>query len=59
MKPKIKKNIELRIGNLLKFENELEAAKNMDIELEEYKKICASITEKLMEEIKKLVDPIK
>jgi 1-acyl-sn-glycerol-3-phosphate acyltransferase len=58
-KPKIKKNIELRIGNLLKFENELEAAKNMDIELEEYKKICASITEKLMEEIKKLVDPIK
>lgn len=53
-KPKIRKNIRLNIGKPLFFKEELEVSKGMNKESEEYKDICIKITEKVMEEIKKL-----
>lgn len=53
-KPKIKKEIELTIGKPLMFEDCFERAKQIDIDSEEYKNICAEITLKVMEEIKLL-----
>jgi 1-acyl-sn-glycerol-3-phosphate acyltransferase len=54
-KPKIRRNVELRIGEPLLFSEYLDAAKGLEIDSEEYKNICKIITDKLMEEIKKLV----
>ncbi|MFA5087205.1 MAG: lysophospholipid acyltransferase family protein [Candidatus Paceibacterota bacterium] len=54
-KPKIKKNIELRIGKPLSFVEYFQKAKQINVDSEEYKNFCAEITGKLMEEIKKLV----
>jgi 1-acyl-sn-glycerol-3-phosphate acyltransferase len=54
-KLRIRREIVLNIGKPLSFEKELEEAKNLSSESEEYKMICISITEKVMEEIKKLV----
>ncbi|MDD5569057.1 MAG: lysophospholipid acyltransferase family protein [Candidatus Pacebacteria bacterium] len=53
-KPKIEKNVRLNIGNPLFFEREFEQGKNLEADSEEYKSLCADITEKLMDEIKKL-----
>ena len=54
-KPKIRRNVELRIGEPLLFSEYRDAAKGLEIDSEEYKNICKIITDKLMEEIKKLV----
>lgn len=54
-KPKIKKEIELIIGKSLTFENYFQRAKQIEIDSEEYKNICAEITMRVMEEIKKLI----
>lgn len=54
-KLKIKRAIVLNIGKPLYFKEELDRSKNISIESEEYKDICISITNKVMEEIKKLV----
>jgi len=53
-KPKVKKNIRLNIGQPLFFKEEFEAAKEMNRNSKEYENICIKITEKVMEEIKKL-----
>lgn len=52
---KIKKNVELFIGQPLSFEEDFERAKKTDKESDEYKDICASITEQVMQKIKKLI----
>lgn len=54
-KPKIKKIVRLNIGKPMFFKEELEKAKNVSSSSEEYENICIEITEKIMEEIKKLV----
>jgi 1-acyl-sn-glycerol-3-phosphate acyltransferase len=54
-KPKIKKNIRLNIGKPLFFEEEFEKAKGLVRNSKEYEEICINITNKVMEEIKKLV----
>jgi len=54
-KLKIKRNIEMRIGEPLYFKEEFEKAKSIDKDSEEYKNICIKITDKVMEEISKLV----
>jgi 1-acyl-sn-glycerol-3-phosphate acyltransferase len=53
-KPKIKKNIRLNIGKPLFFKEEFEVTRGMDRDSREYGDICIKITEKVMEEIKKL-----
>jgi 1-acyl-sn-glycerol-3-phosphate acyltransferase len=55
-KPKIKRNVELKIGKPLFFGELLEKAGGLSIDSEEYKSICVIITDKVMEEIKKLVN---
>lgn len=53
--PKIKRMTEINIGKPLYFKVELEKAKNLDCNSEEYKSILQEITQKTMEEIKKLI----
>jgi 1-acyl-sn-glycerol-3-phosphate acyltransferase len=53
-KPKVKKNIRLNIGQPLFFKEELELVKGMSRDSKEYEDVCIKITEKVMEEIKKL-----
>jgi len=53
-KPRVKKNIRLNIGQPIFFKEEFEAAKEMNRNSKEYEDICIKITEKVMEEIKKL-----
>lgn len=52
--PKIKRIIEIRVGEPLYFKEELEKAKNLDCNSEEYKNLCQKITNRVMEEIKNL-----
>jgi 1-acyl-sn-glycerol-3-phosphate acyltransferase len=54
-KVKIKRMIKLNIGQPIFFKDALEKSKNLDVESEEYKNICIDVTDKVMEEIKKLV----
>jgi len=54
--PKIKKIIEINIGKPLYFKEEFEKAKNLDCNSVEYKNLLQRITDKVMEEIKKLVE---
>ena len=54
-KPKVKKNIKLNIGKPLFFKEEFEKAKGLSRDSKEYEGICIAITNKVMEEIKKLV----
>ncbi|MDD5696458.1 MAG: lysophospholipid acyltransferase family protein [Candidatus Pacebacteria bacterium] len=54
-KIKIKKMIKLNVGKPVFFKDALEKAKGLDPESEGYKNICIDITDKVMEEIKKLV----
>jgi len=54
--PRIKKIIEINIGKPLYFKEEFERAKNLDCNSEEYKNLLQKITDKVMEEIKKLVE---
>jgi 1-acyl-sn-glycerol-3-phosphate acyltransferase len=54
-KPKVKKNVRLNIGQPLFFKEDLEKAKGLARDSKEYEEICIDITNKVMEEIKKLV----
>jgi len=54
--PKIKKIIEINIGKPLYFKEEFEKAKNLDCNSVEYKNLLQRSTDKVMEEIKKLVE---
>ena len=51
----LKRMIRLKIGQPIFFKEEFEKAKNMSVESEEYKELCISITNRIMEDIKKLV----
>ncbi|MFA5431272.1 MAG: lysophospholipid acyltransferase family protein [Candidatus Paceibacterota bacterium] len=53
-KPKVKKSIRLNIGKPLFFKEEFERAIGLVRDSKEYEEICIKITEKVMEEIKKL-----
>jgi len=53
-KPKIEKNIRLNIGKPLFFKEEFENSKGLSRDSKEYEDVCIKITEKVMEEIKKL-----
>jgi len=54
--PKIKREVKINIGNPLFFEEELKKAENLSEESIEYQEILGKITQKVMEEIKKLVE---
>ena len=56
--PKIKRIIKINVGKPLQFQEEFEMAKNLDPQSKEYKEICQKITNKVMEEIKKLFEKI-
>jgi 1-acyl-sn-glycerol-3-phosphate acyltransferase len=53
-KPKIKRSVQLTIGKPLFFDEYFKKAKDLSVDSEEYKNICSVITDKVMEEIKKL-----
>jgi len=53
-KLKIKRNITMNIGKPMFFAEELEKAKGLDVDSDEYKEICIQITDRLMESIKQL-----
>ncbi|MDD3170237.1 MAG: lysophospholipid acyltransferase family protein [Candidatus Paceibacterota bacterium] len=54
-KVKIKRVVKLNAGKPIFFKEALEKAKNLNEDSEEYKNLCMDITDKIMEEIKKLV----
>lgn len=56
--PKIKRTVKINIGRPLYFKEELMMAKNFNCESEEYKELLQKITDKVMEEIKKLVEEL-
>jgi 1-acyl-sn-glycerol-3-phosphate acyltransferase len=56
--PKFKKIVKINIGRPLEFKEELEIAKNLNSNSNEYKEICQKITKKVMEEIKNLFEKI-
>jgi 1-acyl-sn-glycerol-3-phosphate acyltransferase len=56
--PKFKKIVKINIGKPLEFKEELELAKNLNSNSNEYKEICQKITKKVMEEIKNLFEKI-
>jgi 1-acyl-sn-glycerol-3-phosphate acyltransferase len=53
--PKFKKIVEIKVGKPLFFKEEIEKAKNLDCNSEEYKEICRKITQKLRKEIERLL----
>ena len=53
--PKLKREIKINIGKPLHFKEELEMAKNLDCNSEEYRSICQKITDRVMEEIKNVI----
>ena len=54
-KIKIKRAIKLNVGKPLFFKEALEKSRNLNSESAEYKNICIDVTDRVMEEIKKLV----
>jgi len=56
--PRFKKIVKINIGKPLEFKQELEIAHNLNSQSPEYKEICQRITQKVMEEIKKLFEKI-
>jgi len=55
-KLKIKRIVKINVGRPLFFEKEFKEAQNLDENLPEYSQILQKITDKIMEEIKKLYD---
>ena len=53
-KLKVEKRIEINIGKPLYFSEEIEKSKKLDKHSEEYKQLMHSVTEKIMQKIKKL-----
>jgi 1-acyl-sn-glycerol-3-phosphate acyltransferase len=56
--PKFKKNIKINVGNPLEFKEELKKIENSNLNSQEYNLICEKITQRVMEEIKKLFEQI-
>jgi 1-acyl-sn-glycerol-3-phosphate acyltransferase len=56
--PKLKKIVKINVGKPLEFKEELEISKNLNCQSSEYKEICQRITQKVMEEIKKLFEKL-
>lgn len=56
--PKIKREVKINIGKPLFFEEELEKAKNLSEDSIEYQEILEKITQKVMDDIKNLVENI-
>lgn len=57
--PKLKRIVKINIGKLLEFKEELKKAENIPEGSPEYKDLLKEITEKIMAEIKKLVEEIQ
>lgn len=56
--PKFRKIVQVNIGEILEFKEELEMARNLDCQSEEYKQISIQIAQRVMERIKKLYESI-
>jgi 1-acyl-sn-glycerol-3-phosphate acyltransferase len=54
--PKFKKIVKINIGRPLEFKQELEIGKNLNYQSAKYQEICKKITQKVMEEIKRLFE---
>jgi 1-acyl-sn-glycerol-3-phosphate acyltransferase len=56
--PKFKKIVKVNVGKPLEFKKELEIGRNSNPQSPEYKEICQRITQRVMEEIKKLFEEL-
>jgi 1-acyl-sn-glycerol-3-phosphate acyltransferase len=56
--PKFKKIVKINVGKPLEFKTELEVGRNLNFQSPEYKEICQKITQRVMEEIKKLFEEL-
>jgi 1-acyl-sn-glycerol-3-phosphate acyltransferase len=56
--PKFKKIVKINVGKPLEFKKELEIGRNLNPQSPEYKEICQRITQRVMEEIRKLFDKL-
>jgi len=56
--PKMKKKIKINVGKPMIFKEEIEKAKNLDCKSEEFQKMANEISQKVMEEIKRLYQQI-
>lgn len=56
--PKFKKIVKINVGKPMRFDEEIEMAKNLDCQSFQYKEICQKITQKVMEEIKNLFNQL-
>jgi len=56
--PKFKKIVKISVGKPLEFKKELEIGRNLSSQSPEYKEICQRITQRVMEEIKKLFEEL-
>jgi 1-acyl-sn-glycerol-3-phosphate acyltransferase len=56
--PKFKKIVKINVGKLLEFKKELEIGRNLNSQSPEYLEVCQRITQKVMEEIKKLFEQL-
>ncbi len=56
--PKIKRIVRINVGKPLQFKEEIERAKNLDDQSQEYKEICQRISNRVMEEIKNLFEKL-
>jgi 1-acyl-sn-glycerol-3-phosphate acyltransferase len=56
--PKFKKIVKINVGKPLEFKKELEIGRNLNPQSPEYKEICQRITQRVMEEIKKLFEEL-
>jgi len=56
--PKFKKIVKINVGKPLEFKKELEIGRNSNPQSPEYKEICQRITQRVMEEIKKLFEEL-
>jgi len=56
--PKFKKIVKINVGKPLEFKKELEIGRNLSPQSPEYREICQRITQRVMEEIKKLFEEL-
>jgi 1-acyl-sn-glycerol-3-phosphate acyltransferase len=56
--PKFKKIVKINVGKPLEFKKELEIGRNLSSQSPEYKEICQRITQRVMEEIRKLFEEL-
>lgn len=58
-KMKIKRIVKVAIGKPIDFPNEREMAQKLDCNSEQYRKLCAEVTKKIEEEVRKLMSELK